>query len=437
MKKIFYFILFFFTYLRAYDDHLLFNDNFYKYSLKFHLDSLLYEKYDNYNDLRLKGIFHKTQNLNYSIISLDFKKKFEKISISLMPIIISENINEIAFGSKYSRNGIYSRLEKSFIKTEFGSSEIKLGRGYQKKKIYPHHSIFDSGLSPSRDEINFKTEFRKIDFEFSLGKLDNEKDSLGHLILRNFASHKLTWEISNNFIFEAGEMVIYSGLNRHIDFSYANPFIPYFLNGVESERKDLINDNDNSIIYFFVKKSFENINTYYEFIIDDFQIDNTGRQNALGYKIGFHNIQNNYFVWLLEYVEINKWTYLHHGIKTSWENRGIPIGFLYGPDSKYLSAKGIYKINNLIVNCQFNFLRKGNNNFNSPWLNGIDSKSEEYLDYFFSSISLIKKIKRFNYEIGWSNIPFSNTVSHNSGKVINNSRFFVNAFIHFDLLKEI
>ena len=137
MKKIFYFILFFFTYLRAYDDHLLFNDNFYKYSLKFHLDSLLYEKYDNYNDLRLKGIFHKTQNLNYSIISLDFKKKFEKISISLMPIIISENINEIAFGSKYSRNGIYSRLEKSFIKTEFGSSEIKLGRGYQKKKNIP------------------------------------------------------------------------------------------------------------------------------------------------------------------------------------------------------------------------------------------------------------------------------------------------------------
>ena len=437
MKFIFYTILFFFIYLNAYDDHFLFNDNFYKRSLEFRLDSLLYEKYDNYSDFRLNGLSHKTQNFNYSIISLDFEKKFEKISISLMPIIISENINEISFGSNYSRNSIYARLEKSFIIADFGSNKIKLGRGYQKKTLYPHHSIIDSGLSPSRDEITFKSEFRKIDVEFSLGKLDNEKDSLGYLISRNFSKHKLIWKISNNFILEAGEMVIYTGLNRNFDFTYANPFIPYFLNGLETERKDLINDNDNSIIYFCVKKAFKKINSYYEFIIDDFQIDNTGRENALGYKIGFHNLQNTSFAWLLEYVEINKWTYLHHGNKTSWENRGTPIGFLYGPDSKYLSAKGTYKTNNLIINCQFNFLRKGTNNFNSPWLNGVGFTKEEYFDYFFSSMSLIKKFKRFNYEIGWSNIPFSNTVSHNVGKIINDDKFFVNAFIHFDLLKGI
>jgi hypothetical protein len=436
VKLMVYIILFFFDYLRAYDDHFLFNDNFYKQSLEPQLDSLLNEKYDNYNDLRLNGILHKTQNFNYSIFSLDFDKKFEKISISLMPIIISENINEISFGSKYSRNSIYSRLEKSFLIADFGSSEIKLGRGYQKKTLYPHHSIIDSGLSPSRDEISFRTKFRKTDFEFSFGKLDNEKDSLGTLISRNFANHKLIWKISNNFTLEAGEIVIYTGLNRNFDFTYANPFIPYFLNGIESERKNLVNDNDNSIIFFSVKKDFKNINTYIELIIDDFQIDKTGRENSLGYKVGFHNIQNNSFAWLFEYVEINKWTYLHHGNKTSWENRGIPIGFSYGPESKYLSAKVVYKTNNLIVNSQFNFLRKGNNNFTSLWLNGIESTNEEYLDYFFSSISLIKKFKRFNYEIGWSNIPFNKAVSHNSGKVLIDGRFFVNAFVYFDFLKK-
>ena len=49
-------------------------------------------------------------------------------------------------------------------------------------------------------------------------------------------------------------MIIYTGLNRNFDFTYANPFIPYFLNGLEADRKDIINDNDNSIIFFNVKK---------------------------------------------------------------------------------------------------------------------------------------------------------------------------------------
>ena len=437
MRLIFYSILFFFNYLKAYDDHYLFNDNFYKHSLESQLDSSLNEKHGNYNDLRLNGILHKTQNFHYSIFSLDFDKKFENISISIMPIIISENINEISFDSKYSRNSIYSRIEKSFLIADFGSSKIKLGRGYKKKKLYPHHSIIDSGLYPSRDELSFRTKIRKTDFEFSFGKLDNEKDSLGSLISRNFAKHRLIWKISSNFILEAGEMVIYTGLNRNFDFTYINPFIPYFLNGIESERKNLANDNDNSIIYFSVKKDFKNLNTFIELIIDDFQIDKTDRENALGFKVGFHSLQNNSFAWLFEYVEISKWTYLHHGNKTSWENRGMPIGFSYGPDSKYLSAKVIYKTNNLIFNYQFNFLRKGNNNFNSIWLNGIDPTNEDYIDYFFSSISLIKKFKSFNYEIGWSNIPFNRAVSHDSDKVLTDGRFFVNAFVYFDFLKKI
>lgn len=437
MKLKFYHILISFAYLNAYNDPLLFNDNFYRHSIGMFSDSSSFEKYDNYNDFRLSGILHKTQNLNYSIISLGFEKKFEKISISFMPIIVSENIKEDFFDSKYSRNGIYSRLEKSFIMAEFGLSRLKIGRGHHKKLLYPHHSIIDSELSPSRDEISFKTKFRKVDFEFSLGKLDNEKDSLSQLISRNFANHELTWEVSNNFILQAGEMIIYTGLNRNFDFTYANPFSPYFLNGIESERKDLKNDNDNSIIYFSVKKAFKNINTYIELIIDDFQIDNTGRDNALGFKFGLHNLQNNPFSWLLEYVEINKWTYLHHGNKTSWENRGIPIGFSYGPDCKYFSAKVAYKAKNLIFNCQFNFLKKGSINFSSPWLNGRSLANKEYFDYFFSSVSLIKKFKRFNYEIGWNNIPFSKAVSHSPDKVKLDGRFFLKAFIHLDLFKKL
>ena len=94
-------------------------------------------------------------------------------------------------------------------------------------------------------------------------------------------------------------------------------------------------------------------------------------------------------------------------IKHLGNNRGIPIRVFYMDLTvNILVLMGTYKTNNSIFNCQFNFLKKGNINFNSPWLNGRNFTNTEYFDYFFSSISIIKKYKWFNYEIGWSNIPW-------------------------------
>ena len=85
-----------------------------------------------------------------------------------MLIIISENINEIALAPNILEMVFYEIRKKSFIMADFGLSKIKLGRGYH-KKFHPHHSIIDSRLSPSRDELVLKQSLERLILNFPLG----------------------------------------------------------------------------------------------------------------------------------------------------------------------------------------------------------------------------------------------------------------------------
>ena len=53
-----------------------------------------------------------------------------------------------------------------------------------------------------------------------------------------------------------------------------------------------------------------------EFIIDDYQIDESGLQHAVGMKIGYDNIlkiKSYNLLLVLEYTNISRLTYRHHG----------------------------------------------------------------------------------------------------------------------------
>ena len=95
--------------------------------------------------------------------------------------------------------------------------------------------------------------------------------------------------------------------------------------GLKKPDLDKYTDNDNSIIFLDISYTHSSkLNYYSEFIIDDFQIDETNAPNSIGLKIGM-NKTINYdksikLFFNFEYTKINKWTYLHHGEFTSWHN---------------------------------------------------------------------------------------------------------------------
>ena len=80
---------------------------------------------------------------------------------------------------------------------------------------------------------------------------------------------------------------------------------PIFLTGLENDEQPYISvDNDNSIIFSDFRFNYsKDIDIFGELIIDDFQIDDTGEDNALGYKMAIEGLlklfNNLYFSLIL------------------------------------------------------------------------------------------------------------------------------------------
>ena len=117
----------------------------------------------------------------------------------------------------------------------------------------------------------------------------NSKKHLNSYINRFMSGHKVSFINKNKkFFFNLGEIFIYTGENKSLDIKYFNPIIPYFL--VDINDADIENDNFNSILFFdFRYNHSENKSIFFEIILDDYQIDDTGIKNAIGLKLGFDN----------------------------------------------------------------------------------------------------------------------------------------------------
>ena len=75
----------------------------------------------------------------------------------------------------------------------------------------------------------------------------SEKTTDGEKINRYIAGHKLIWHVSNALVFGFGEMIIYTGVNRGLDLTYLNPFVPYFFSALEGDEQSHPYDNANSM----------------------------------------------------------------------------------------------------------------------------------------------------------------------------------------------
>ena len=238
-------------------------------------------------------------------------------------------------------------------------------------------SIISSGHFPSTENILIIYDAKLFNFELYYGQLSPEINSENIRINRNLGGHKLKINLNSSLSITIGEYIIYTGENRGMELIYLNPYVPYFLTGLENNEQPHPNmsvDNDNSVIFSDFRFNFsENIDIYGEFIIDDLQIDNTGVDNALGYKIGIDGILNIYdknIYYDLDITQISMWTYIHNGQFTTLQNMGHPIGFKYGPDAKYIGGEINFNIiEDINFNLDASLLKKGRNNLNSEWSN--------------------------------------------------------------------
>ena len=367
-------------------------------------------------DLRKKlMLFGKTENYHFyieSIITNDFYKNY-------------------VLGSSYSRSNLSGRINNAFIKMynqyisfQFGRSPVSWGTG-------SISSIIKSGSLITFDHIMLQLDLSEFFYESMTGQLGSEKTIDGRKIKRYISGHRLNWKVSKIFQLGFGEMIIYTGINRGLDLTYLNPFVPYFFSALEGDEQTEPYDNDNSILFLYGNyRSKGNAFIFMEMIIDEYQVDETGVDNALGVKIGFRNeklIFNKKISSTLEWTKIDPWTYIHHGQFTSWQNKGHSLGFDYGPNSECFEFKIIFDLlDDLYVRGVIKFLKKGPTFLNTEWNNVAGYELDNSLDkYTFYDLSIIKKNKDTIIEAGLSLMPFSNTIAFESRKFPISSSTFI------------
>ena len=375
------------------------------------------------------------------LISTQIYGRNEYLFFSVEPTVVSEPYGSDILGVDYVRSGISGRITNAFIRYRHSMGEVTLGRtpvlwGQGRR------SIISSQLAPNFDQLSIKMKFGLFQMKLLLGQLDSE-NLLGHRIKRHIAGHSLSWDSpSGKLSVSFGEQIIYTGVNRGIELTYLNPFVPYFFSALEGDvETNAEGDNDNSIIFATIRYVYKpNLSVFSELLIDDFQLDDNNYQDGLGYKIGADgafDFSGKPITWTLEWTSINSWTYIHHGQFTSWQNRGHAIGFPYGPDLRSVYIQADMWLNKSIsLNIEADWLEKGSNTLSTKWDNA-DNKDDPFpkppvTRHTLLATSLSWSWKYGIVEAGWSNYPFPNRIAYSDpqskeeGSLFLKAQFFYN-----------
>ena len=417
---------------------------FLKYQNDFYLylnDDELSDKSFYYNVYNTKEDSLFNLNLNYmtqgfghskkTMANLQYYGKLKNHGFYFEPMIVDKNNSGRVLGNNYNRNGISGRIQKSFIKITkptysfyFGRTPIKWG-----ESIFG--SIIQSGLYPAYDNALLAYKLGKFKYELLAGALSSQKTKEGTLIRRYISGRRISIKLSKRYSISAGEQIIYTGENRQFSMRYLNPFIPYFLTGLEENERDSRFDNDNSMLFFhhryMLAKGLSSI--FNEIIIDDYQKDESGLGHAVGLKVGYDKIfrmENHHFLLVFEYTNISPLTYNHHGQFTSWQNLEHNIGYPFGGDIENFQLKlYIQDKKDRILNIEIDYIIKGELNTDSPWVWSeiLNDKNELYKKYVFMKAGLTFKKKWGFIEIAW--------------KPINQLNSFIDSYDYSDKKNEI
>jgi len=386
---------------------------------------------DNTLDIFTYPLFKNQNTLitGYGFLSYNHWKAF------VQPSICNSEIGENVIGTNFEKFGLIGRFVNSFIFYENKFGYLFIGRAPVHWGQSLSNSIIQSGNTPQYDHIYLRAKLGRFNWDILNGRLNSQYIE-DKRIVRHIAGHKISGTyFENKLIVEIGEQIIYTGENRPLELIYLNPAVPYFFSAYEGEEVSLPAgfDNDNGIIFSDFRWNIKpDFSVYGEFIMDDFQLDDTNVQNMMGYKIGADGAFNFIelpITWESEYTKVDSWTYIHGGQFTTWENRDHAIGYPYGPDvlSFRLQADAWLKQDKVLFNCEYTWLEKGYNTLNTPWANTntindpFPSKPSTIFNLFESSISYWMKYGIM--EAGWSNIPFANEIAFEGRKTLKGSFF--------------
>ncbi len=244
---------------------------------------------------------------------------------------IPRDINRYGFTSgETDQSGIC--FENDWLIFQFGRGRESWGAG----------NDIHLGLSENSNSYDYgmlDLDFGNLRVRYFNGYL--ETDSL--FVNRYITGRGIEWNNEKNFLVGLSEVVIYSGKNRLLDFSYLNPISTHLEIELNNKQNDLGTDNGNGVWQLSMDYLFRNnlrfsINYLFdEFVLDKVQKD-ANKNNEGGYSFRIvhsfetFNIYNTYF----SLIKIGTNTFRHEDGKNNFVTRGKPLGWIYGSDGREL-----------------------------------------------------------------------------------------------------
>ena len=374
--------------------------------------------------------------------------KWDNFSFLAEPLVVNDFYGEEILGEEYTNKGVTGRFVNSYIRYSSNNYNIQFGRSPLWWGQSWESSVIISGAAPSFDYGSFDLSFGRFHYSIFAGQLHSVKvDSIGRF-KRYIGGKKLTFLSKNKrFVFSVGDLILYTGTNRSFELFYLNPIVPTFFADLERETDHYPwdgKDNDNAMIIFDGRYVFENnISTYFELLIDDFQMTIANRDtipDALAYKLGVDSplsLFGKKSTIEIEFTRIFGNTYITRGWFTNWEDRNIPIGYKYGPDcqSLFISLNHWLK-NNILLSVSNTYLEKGSMNLESEYNQYRDKDAPfptepvKYHNYFSPSIAWYTNHSII--EAGWSNYDFPNKIAFSDPHTKTKGGFFLKAQFFYD-----
>ncbi len=270
----------------------------------------------------------------YPSALLNFKKYFYAY---LYPRIVSnKNIFDRYTGllRYYSRTG---ETDLSGVGFENDWLILQIGRGRQSWGAGNNIQLAISENSPSYDYGLTEIKFQNLKFRYFHGFLENKNDYSRYITGRG-----VEWTNKKSMILSLSEVVIYSGLNRAIDFAYFNPVSSHLEIEMNERQNQPSGKNANGVwqlsLDLKIKNSFRFSSNL---LIDEYTIDKKHElEKGEGDAIAFSSklvwtpkiIQNYYLSIYSEYILVGTHTFRHQNGSNNFVQRGYPLGWDYGSD---------------------------------------------------------------------------------------------------------
>ena len=264
---------------------------------------------------------------------------------------------------------------------------IQFGRGRQSWGAGNDIQLAITEESNSYDYGMLDLDFNSLKVRYFHGYL--ETDTLS--ISRYITGRGIEWNNNLNFLVSLSEIIIYSGENRFIDFSYFNPITTHLELELNNRQNKYGTDGGNGVWQFSLDYMLLNkIRLSLNYLVDEFVLDKVQKEkgksgsSAYSFRSVFTPInKNNILITIYgSMISVGTNTFKHEDGYNNFAHRNSPLGWIYGSDSKEDKIGLNCLINNKMKNkLEIGIRKNGEKNF----LNDLYSPYSTYHEESFPS----------------------------------------------------